>query len=135
MQTYQTIEDAQEAATSSIYVIAEIDHAVEGRCYILCRCSVEGLVKALAAKPMPEIIRVVRGHEIVRKPAAPLTGRGKCERCARVIDLSTAYHQPERVRWQGTVVTMETYYCEGCRSLLSMIGQGEYTELQDRARL
>jgi Zn finger protein HypA/HybF involved in hydrogenase expression len=53
----------------------------------------------------------------------------RCERCGKTINSRTAYKQLED--WQGKKVI--TYYCNSCKELLTSIGKGEYTAMQDRA--
>jgi hypothetical protein len=65
MQTYKTIQIARSAAADGAVQIVEIEHATEGRCYIVAKCSIEYLRKALAAKPMAEVVEVIAGHGLL----------------------------------------------------------------------
>ena len=59
--------------------------------------------------------------------------QGHCERCGAAIDTRTAYHQQERMSFGGGTVKVAAYYCDHCRQLLTMIGKGEHTPMQERA--
>lgn len=59
--------------------------------------------------------------------------RGCCERCGTAIDTRKAYHQQERMSFGGGTVKVAAYYCDHCRQLLTEIGRGEYTPMQERA--
>jgi hypothetical protein len=59
--------------------------------------------------------------------------QGRCERCGTAIDSRTAYHQQEPMAFSGKTVKVITYYCDPCRHLLTEIGRGEYTPMQERA--
>ncbi len=60
MNTYETVGDARQGRTWDSMQIIEIEHATEGTCYINSKYDLETLQRALAAKPMPEILRLVR---------------------------------------------------------------------------
>jgi hypothetical protein len=51
-----------------------------------------------------------------------------CDRCGRVVD-DDAYSQVQNYRGYKVIA----YYCDNCRQLLTSIGAGEYTAMQDRA--
>jgi Zn finger protein HypA/HybF involved in hydrogenase expression len=57
--------------------------------------------------------------------------QSKCTRCGKAIDTRNTYSQIEN--WQGKKVI--SHYCDGCKTLLTTIGQGEYTAMQDRAQV
>lgn len=59
--------------------------------------------------------------------------QGRCERCGTAIDTRKAYHQQERMAWGGNTIKVAAYYCDHCRQLLTMIGKGERTPMQERA--
>jgi len=59
--------------------------------------------------------------------------QGRCERCGDAIDTRKAYYQQERMSWGGKTVPVTAYYCNHCRQLLTMIGKGEHTQMQERA--
>jgi len=61
--------------------------------------------------------------------AKPIDSTARCNRCGKVINPATAYSQMERM--QG--VQVKTYYCNDCHKLLSTIGAGEYTALEEAA--
>jgi hypothetical protein len=52
-----------------------------------------------------------------------------CERCGRMIDTRTAYSQIERYNGARVIA----HYCDDCRQILTTVGDGEYTAMQDRA--
>lgn len=137
MTTHKSIEAARGAAktTPEVHCIIEIDHATEGRCYIGCKAPMKSLEIALRNKPMVEIKKLVAEHSILTASETAairekdLLEHTKCERCGKKIDGNTAYSQQES--FQRMRVT--AWYCDACRKLLAMIGQGEYTALQERA--
>ena len=59
--------------------------------------------------------------------------QGHCERCGAALDTRKAYHQQERMAWGGSTIKVSAYYCDHCRQLLTMIGKGEHTPMQERA--
>jgi len=59
--------------------------------------------------------------------------QGRCDRCGATIDTRTAYMQQERGHYAGKTVTVAAYYCDSCHTLLTAIGKGEHTALEDRA--
>jgi hypothetical protein len=58
--------------------------------------------------------------------------QGHCERCGTAIDTRAAYHQQERISFGGSTVKVAAYYCDHCRQLLTEIGRGEHTPMQER---
>lgn len=56
-----------------------------------------------------------------------------CRRCGAAVDTRRAYHQQERVSLGGGTATVATHYCDRCRRLLTGIGRGEHTPMQERA--
>lgn len=58
--------------------------------------------------------------------------QGRCERCGATLDTRKAYHQQERTSYGGKTVLVVAYYCDSCRQLLTAIGMGEHTPMQDR---
>jgi hypothetical protein len=64
MQIFATLAAAREAAKSDVRSIIEIDHETEGRCYILCRAAMVVLAKAIAAKPLQGVVRLVAEHPV-----------------------------------------------------------------------
>lgn len=137
MTTHRTIADARAAAKidTRVRYIVEIDHTSEGRCFLGVMVPMNTLAVALRNKPMPAILRLVAEHpvltdaETAEARAQALRDHTNCERCGQQIDGNTAYSQHE---WFGKVKVV-AYYCVPCRQLLSAIGAGEYTELQERA--
>lgn len=145
MQTHKTLEDARIAAKAErgIDCIVEIDHATEGRCFIKARVPMKNLESALKTNPKPEILRLIAEHSILTKSELAeneiklaalreeyLRNNTRCERCGKRIDGNTAYSQQE---WVGKHKA-RAFYCEPCRALLSAIGQGESTDLEERSR-
>ncbi|MEP0846054.1 MAG: hypothetical protein HRF50_04435 [Phycisphaerae bacterium] len=139
MTTYPTLDEARRAATSETFEIVEIDHARDGRCYVCCRSSAQGLRAALARAPVVEIVRVIGGHtiktaeQIEAERVAYLREHCTCERCGVHIDGNVAYRQEEWGRLGGRAVPVTAYYCDPCRVLLQAVGQGEYTAMHERA--
>lgn len=137
MQTHKTLEDARIAAKAipGIHCIIEIEHATEGRCYIKAKVPMKHLGLALKAQPMPEIRRLIAEYsvrteaEIVADREQYLREHIHCGRCRKQIDGNTAYSQQE---WFGKTKVV-AFYCDSCHALLSAIGAGEFTELQERA--
>lgn len=58
---------------------------------------------------------------------------GHCDRCGAKIDTRTAYSQRERTHYCGKTVPVAAYYCDACHTVLSAVGKGEHTALEDRA--
>jgi len=56
-----------------------------------------------------------------------------CERCGQMVDTRVAYHQMERGWFGGREVKVKAYYCKDCYQVLSAVGAGERTALEDRA--
>lgn len=59
--------------------------------------------------------------------------QGRCERCTEKLDTRKTYGQMEWTRFGGKKVKVMTHYCDSCRRVLAAVGQGEVTELQQRA--
>ncbi len=57
----------------------------------------------------------------------------KCHRCGDQIDTRKAYSQKEWTRFSGSKVRAITYYCDSCSNILTQIGAGERTEMEERA--
>lgn len=57
----------------------------------------------------------------------------RCERCGQQVDSRTAYHQIERGWFGGREIKVKAYYCKDCHQVLSAVGAGEQTALEDRA--
>jgi len=137
MRTHKNIEDARTAAkaTPGVLRVIEIEHAIKGRCFIGVRAPMKALEVALRNKPMPEIKRLIAEYAILSETESAiarekeLRENTKCERCGKKIDGNTAYSQQEQYRGMRVMA----HYCESCHGLLSSIGAGEYTELQERA--
>lgn len=139
MTTHQTIESARTAANAETVAIAEIDHATAGRCFVCLRGTVAYLRKVVADGRIPEVTSVIAAHDKY-SPAAQqqmrdhyLSEECKCERCRVKVDGRTAYRQQEWTRFGGQAVRVVAYYCANCRTLLTGIGAGEHTAMQDRA--
>lgn len=136
MTTHDTLNQARiyAKALSGARCIAEINHSTFGRCYIVVKVPVASLRSVLRSNPIPEIQSIIAEHSIytpaeISAMRTEALRNSHCERCYASIDGNTAYHQRE---WsQGMQVT--AFYCESCRTLLSAIGAGECTALQERA--
>ena len=137
MDTYKTLDQARAAKGSIANCILEIEHRDAGICFIGSKAPMSLMQAALKAKPMVEIVRVIAEHD--RRDDAQIASDNarieaeadahrKCERCGEHVS-KTAYRQTERSPW-GPVTA---YYCDSCRQLLTQIGAGEHTALQDRA--
>jgi Zn finger protein HypA/HybF involved in hydrogenase expression len=59
----------------------------------------------------------------------------KCERCGKHLDSRKAFSQLEWSYFNSHRVQVKTYYCDSCKQLLSAIGAGEHTALEDRKTL
>lgn len=137
MKTYKTLNDARTAAKDApaVMSIVEIEHAAEGRCYIHVKVPMKSLALALEAKPIPEIRRLIAEYsvhteaEIAADRERYLREHTNCERCNKQIDGNTAYSQQE---WSNKLKVI-AFYCEPCRALLSAVGAGEFTALEERA--
>ncbi len=91
MTIYQTADEAKAAQAAQPAVVAtiEIEHSIHGQCYINAMCTLRQLDAALAAKPIPEIRRLIRTVVDYRKYAtsapkpAPVIshGPGYCYNC------------------------------------------------------
>jgi Zn finger protein HypA/HybF involved in hydrogenase expression len=57
---------------------------------------------------------------------------GRCDRCGARIDTRTAYTQQERDYFAGKTVQVAAYYCDSCHTLLTAIGRGEHTPMEER---
>lgn len=57
----------------------------------------------------------------------------KCERCGEKIDTRTAYSQTEWSRFNGQKVQVIAHYCDDCKQLLTQIGLGEHTDMEERS--
>lgn len=57
----------------------------------------------------------------------------QCDRCHATIARATAYHQQEWAAWGAGQVRVTAYYCAACHSLLTQIGAGDVTAMDDRA--
>lgn len=134
METHKTLEEARAEAKkrTDIRCIIEIDHATEGRCFVKAKATIDTLKRV----PKPKEIKgFIAQHEILTEAEAAekvkkyLREHTNCERCGKKIDGNTAYHQKEWYMGQRC----ETYYCDDCHGLLSQIGIGEHTELEERA--
>lgn len=141
MDTYKTLDQARAAKGSIANCILEIEHRDAGICFIGSKAPMSLMQAALKAKPMAEIVRVIAEHDrrddvqIASDNArmeAEADARRKCERCGCHVS-GDAYHQTERANFCGQTVKVVAYYCDSCRQLLTQIGAGEYTAMQERA--
>lgn len=87
--------------------------------------------KAMAGAQRGEVISYRNIDAVVEMEESDYQGR--CERCGTAIDTRKAYHQQERMSFGGGTVKVAAYYCDHCRQLLTEIGWGEYTLMQERA--
>lgn len=146
MKTYETIEAARAAAaedksitTAEIAEIVTTDHTTV---YIRATIPVAALVKVITPNPLPGVLRVVRGHDVLSPEARAeqdardaaarrdyLATKCNCDRCKCHVDGNTAYKQLEWYR--GSKVNV--YYCATCAATLRSCGAGELDDLQARA--
>ena len=59
--------------------------------------------------------------------------QGRCERCNDSLDSRKAYKQKEWAYFGGKLVQVTACYCDSCRKLLTTIGAGEVTPMEERA--
>ena len=136
METHKSLDEARAAAkvNPSIARIIEINHSTEGRCFIKAKAPMETLRIALKSKPMAEIKSLIAEYPVLTEAETAEARREslrheRCERCGKEVDGKTAYSQQEWYRG----VRVSAYYCDSCHRLLSAIGAGEHTALQERA--
>lgn len=135
--TYKTLDEARTGASQAVAII-EIDHATEGRCFIGCRASINVMRRALADRPMPEIVRLIASHttrtpeNIKADRQHDLKTNTRCDRCSTKVDGTTCYHQRETGNLAGSAVPVTAYYCSGCETMLKAVGHGEQTEMENR---
>lgn len=146
MDTYKTLDKARTAkgeALKAIYgsYILCIEHRDNGICYIASKVNAQIMRGCLARKPMPEIIRVISEHDPrtdeqqaadKARILAEAAANRKCERCGCHVS-GDAYYQTERANFCGQTVKVVAYYCDSCHQLLTQIGAGEHTAMQERA--
>lgn len=145
MVIHKTLQDARAAASTAsphdAVCVIEIEHAVEGRVFVNCRCRSKQLEAAMVqkAETLRDIVRVIAEHSL-KTPEQEAALREEClrteihcERCGCHVDGNTCYHQQEWARFGGRKVRVEAYYCDRCAALLRTIGAGEYTAMQERA--
>lgn len=139
MDTYKTLSEARTAKGHVAHCILEIEHRHRGICYIGSKAGLKPFRVVLAAKPHPEIIRIISEHDRRTDEQqaadnarfdAEADAHRKCERCGTHIGRD-AYHQIER-SYFGKVIA---YYCDSCQRLLTQIGTGEHTAMQDRSSI
>jgi hypothetical protein len=138
MKTYKTLDQAREAKTTEVVKIIEIEHATEGRCFIGCKVPMAVLAGALKRKPMPEIKRLVAEYTTetdaeIEEIKAKALENCRCERCGVKVNGKTAYSQKEWANFCGKRVQVTACYCNSCRQLLTTIGAGEVTPMEERA--
>lgn len=89
-----------------------------------------GIVKNTASAGRGEVTGYTYADAIVEQEEKDFFE--KCERCGKPVDIRTGYHQTEKTRFGGKAVEVEAYYCNDCAQLLSQIGAGEFTALDER---
>lgn len=73
-------------------------------------------------------------YDAICPPAQPAdTPPTRCTRCVTRVDRETAPSQMEWGRLGSTRVRVRAYYCDACYRLLTTIGRGERSAMQDRA--
>lgn len=63
MKTWASKESAEQDRQAGAIKIAELEHATQGRVYIQIKCNLTTLRRALAAKPMAEIISLIAEYD------------------------------------------------------------------------
>lgn len=140
MTTYKTLEDARRGVPCKVIAIIEIDHKTEGRCFVGCLTTADGLKRSLKQSRQPsDIVKVICGHsvktpeQIETERRADLHDHTSCERCGCKIDGNVAHHQSEWRHLGGSRVQVTAYYCDPCRRVLQAVGQGELSAMEARA--
>jgi tRNA A37 N6-isopentenylltransferase MiaA len=87
--------------------------------------------KAMTAAGRGEVLSYRNFPEVVEKEESDYITQ--CNRCGKTLDTRTAKNQMEWFRAGALKARVPTYYCNDCYNLLSQIGAGEYTELDERA--
>lgn len=141
MTTHPTLEAARQTADRTIVSIIEVTMESGERAYLQCKATLAGLRGAIAksGKGLPGVATLVAEHtvrtpkEIEAAHRAELRDHCHCERCGAKLDGNTAYSQQEWDRLGGARVKVRAYYCTSCTALLTTIGAGERTAMQERA--
>lgn len=89
-----------------------------------------GMVKNTASAGRGEVTGYTYANAIIEREEKDFFE--KCERCGKLVDIRTGYHQTEKTRFGGKAVEVEAYYCNDCAQLLGQIGAGEKTALDER---
>ena len=143
MTTYKTLTEARAAKVDGTQAIAEIEHKIDGRCFIGIRTHYKGFehaynTRADVRKVLADVTKLYCGHDKhtaqeIAAIVAEVNNNIRCERCGVKVDPTTCYHQEEWARLGASKVQVRTHYCDSCTRLLQTIGAGEHTEMQDRA--
>ena len=59
--------------------------------------------------------------------------QGRCERCSASLDTRKAYSQKEWSYFGGKRVQVTACYCNSCEQVLTTVGAGEVTPMEERA--
>lgn len=143
MTTYPTLEAARDAAANDPKIRSIIEVTLDNgeTAYARCMANLSTLRSAIATsgKGLPGVTTLVAEHR-VKTPEqeeaeyrAELRDNCHCDRCGTKIDGNTAYSQQEWGRLGGARVKVTARYCASCTTLLTTIGAGEYTAMQERA--
>jgi hypothetical protein len=138
MKTHKTLEDAREAKTTEVVKIIEIEHVSEGRCFIGCKVPMAMLTAAIKRTPHPEVKTLVAEYspetdEEIEAIKAAAMGNCRCERCGEKVNGKTAYSQKEWAYFGGKRVQVTACYCNSCKQVLTTVGAGEVTPMEERA--
>ena len=87
--------------------------------------------KAMAAANRGQVIKYKNIDAVVEMEESDYQGR--CERCSDSLDTRKAYKQKEWSCFGGKRVQVTACYCDSCRKLLTTIGAGEVTPMEERA--
>lgn len=138
MNTYKTLDAARAAKTTDTLKIVEIEHKTEGRCFVCCKVPMAVLAGALKRNQLPEVKALVAEHHAetdaeIEEIKAKALENCRCERCGVKVNGKTAYSQKEWAFFGGKRVQVNTCYCDSCRRVLTTVGAGEATPMQERA--
>jgi len=138
MNTYKTLAAARAAKTTETVRIVEIEHVTEGRCFVCVKVPMAVLAGAIKRNQLPEVKALVSEYpaetdaEIEAIKTAALENC-RCERCGVKVNGKTAYSQKEWTFFGGKRVQVNTCYCDSCRRVLTTVGAGETTPMEERA--
>jgi hypothetical protein len=137
MDTYKTLNEARTAKGKIAHCILEIEHKDSGICFVGSKCGIKAMQYSIDHSPKGAIIRTIAEHDCrtdaqvtidAEMVNAEMDKNRRCDRCGTHV-AKTVYSQKEGSQWGPVTV----YYCDSCRQLLTSIGAGEHTAMQERA--